>query len=150
MQPYVCQLGCQLREYEIEVATRPPGAIPGGSKKLDEAAMVRTFRAFDADASGAVDLAELQAAARTFGVPMSRADAVQVMTSLDKDADGQISRRREGDGVGVHRDIKVFRRFKKINRAYEIRKLADPALSAKEMAEKFDQEVKRQLLRGRA
>ena len=37
-------------------------------------------------------VAELQAAARTFGVPMSRADAVQVMTSLGKDADGQISR----------------------------------------------------------
>jgi hypothetical protein len=91
-QPYVCQLGCQLREYEIEVATRPPGAIPGGSKKLDEAAIVRTFRAFDADASGAVDLPELQAAARTFGVPMSRADAMQVMTSMGKDADGQISR----------------------------------------------------------
>ena len=61
--------------------------------------------------------------------------------------DGQISRGHEGDGDGVHRHVKVFRRFKKINRAYEIRKLADPALSAKEMAEKFDQEVQRRLLR---
>ena len=51
--------------------------------------------------------------------------------------DGQISRSREGSGVGVHRFVKVKRRLKRINRAYELSKRGDPVIDPDEMKQRF-------------
>ena len=59
-EPYV-SIGYGLREFEIDVVSRPPGQAV--KKGIDRSTLVKTFIAFDADGSGAVDAEELKAAA---------------------------------------------------------------------------------------
>ncbi len=80
-----------LREFEVDIVSRPPGQAV--KKAIDRATLLKTFFAFDADGSGAVDADELKAAATKFGLPMTDADIDAAMASLGKTREEEISKK---------------------------------------------------------
>jgi hypothetical protein len=80
-----------LREFEVDIVSRPPGLAV--KKAIDRATLLKTFFAFDADGSGAVDADELKAAATKFGLPMTDADVDVAMASLGKTRKDEIDKK---------------------------------------------------------
>jgi Ca2+-binding EF-hand superfamily protein len=91
VQDPAVSIGYGLREFEVDIVSRPPGQAV--KRTIDRATLLKTFFAFDADGSGAVDAEELQAAATKFGLPMSDADVEEAMAGLGKGMDEEINKK---------------------------------------------------------
>ena len=89
-KPHV-SIGYGVREFDIDLATRPPGQSV--KKGIDRVTLLKTFYAFDADGSGAVDADELKMAAAKFGLPMTDDDVAEAMAGLGKTPDDEIDKR---------------------------------------------------------
>ena len=60
---------------------------------ISEAQLTALFREFDTSGDGFIDLGELQAALAKIGQPVSPTEAQQILTQVDENGDGQVTRR---------------------------------------------------------
>merc|ERR1711907_4660 len=74
----------------IEPAGPTPEEVVASLDPARRSALEKTFKDFDEDNSGTITIKELQVALAGDGPPLSEADAIELMSEVDKDGSGEV------------------------------------------------------------